>query len=91
MIHSRQTRKLAELRAKTDRQLVEYLSAQLNRALVCAATGESLSLAEMLYEEAHRLIPAVTGATEAECRSLTTRLRALRNLLRQHTVSACVA
>lgn len=91
MTCSPHTRKLAELRAKTDRQLVEYLSAQLNRALVFAGTGESLSHAEALYEEAHRLLPAVTGATEAEIRSLTIRLRALRIMLARYTAPACVA
>lgn len=87
MTHSRQNRKLAELRAKTDRQLVEYLSTQLDRAMAWAETGESLPRAESIYEELRRLLP-VTCADDREWSDLRSRANELADLLGCRQLSA---
>ncbi|HKE26227.1 MAG TPA: hypothetical protein VKB88_27915 [Bryobacteraceae bacterium] len=87
---SRQMHKLAELRAKTDRQLVNYLSAQLDRALELAATGRSLGRAERIYVEVRRLLPLAVNVGDAQWRSLLSRLHRLRHALDNYSVS-CVA
>lgn len=91
MTHAREARKLAELRAKTDRQLVEFLSAQLDRALALAEAGESLIRAENIYGEVRRLLPLVKNANYAEWRRLIARMYELRELLGGYSVSHCVA
>jgi hypothetical protein len=85
------TRKLAELRAKTDRQLANYLSEQLDRALVLAEAGESLGFAEKVYAEVQRLFPLATTGNECQWRSFLSRLNRLRHLLDVHTVISFVA
>jgi hypothetical protein len=87
---SRQTRKLAELRAKTDRELANYLSAQLDRALALAEAGESLVRAEEILAEVRRLFPAANSATDCQRRTLLSRVHRLRALLDMYSVS-CVA
>lgn len=88
---SRQNSKLAELRAKTDRQLVNYLSAQLDRGLELAEAGESLGEAEKIYAEVQRLFPLVSTTNECQWRALISRVNRLRHLLDAYTLSSCVA
>ena len=88
---SRHTRKLAELRAKTDRELVNYLAAQLDRALALAEAGESLGRAEDIFAEVRRLFPAATSANDCQRRTLLSRVNRLRALLDMNSVSAWVA
>lgn len=90
MNSSRQMHKLAELRAKTDRQLVNYLSAQLDRALELAEAGKSLGRAEKIYVEVRQLFPLAAGANDCQWRSFLSRLNRLRHVLDNHSVS-CVA
>lgn len=85
-----QTQKLAELRAKTDQQLVNYLSAQLDRALEFAEGGRSLRRAEEIYWEVRRLFPVAASASDCQWRSFLSRLNRLRHILDTHSVS-CVA
>lgn len=85
------TRKLAELRAKTDQQLANYLSAQLDRALLLAEAGKSLGYAERVYSEVQRLLPLATWSSECQWRGLLLRLDRLRHLLDAYTLSSCVA
>jgi hypothetical protein len=82
--------KLAELRAKTDRQLVNYLSAQLDRALELAESGRSLRQAEKIYAEVRTLFPVATEATDCHWQSFLSRLNRLRHVLDSYSVS-CVA
>ena len=86
-----QTRKLAELRDKTDRQLLNYLCAQLDRALALAEAGESLGHAEEILAEVRRLFPAATSANDCQRRTLLSRVHRLRALLDMYSVSSCVA
>lgn len=85
------TRKLAELRAKTDRQLVNYLSAQLDRAISLAEAGESLGSAERVYGEVQRLFPVASTGNECQWRGFLSRLNRLRHLLDAYTISSFVA
>lgn len=91
MNRSGHTRKLAELRAKTDRQLVNYLSAQLDRAIALAEAGKSLGDAERVYAEVQRLFPVATPGNECQWRGFLSRLNRLRHLLDGYTVSSYVA
>jgi hypothetical protein len=68
--------KLAELRAKTDRQLVILIRSTLDEGL--RSRGE----AERAYSEVRALLPAVRDVTEAERRRLESKLVRLRELLR---------
>ena len=88
---SKQNRKLAELRAKTDRQLVNYLSAQLDRAISLAEAGESLGEAERIYAEVRSLFPLATRANECEWRAFIAGVNRLRHLLDTFSFSSCVA
>jgi len=85
------TRKLAELRAKTDRQLLNYVSAQLDRALALAEAGERLGEAEKIYAEAHRLFAMACGSNDCQWRSFLSRLSRLRQLLDTCSLTSCVA
>jgi hypothetical protein len=87
---SRQTHKLAELRAKTDEQLLNYLSAQLDRALELAEAGKSLSRAEKIHGEVRRLFPLATVANDSLRHSFFSRLNRLRRVLDTCSIS-CVA
>jgi hypothetical protein len=86
-----QTRKLAELRAKTDRQLFEYVSAQLDRALALAEAGERLGQAEKIYAEVHRLFAMASRGNDCQWRSFLSRLSRLRRLLDAYSLTSCVA
>jgi hypothetical protein len=82
--------KLAELRAKTDRQLVILLRSRLDDGLrsARASAAEARAEAERAYSEAIVLLPTVRHATEAERRPLESKLTRLRELLHTHPVHA---
>ena len=74
--------KLAELRARTDRDLVRILNADLERSLALAnvaATKHSVfrSQAEARYTRAKMLLPKLSGLTTAEQADLETKLKEL--------------
>jgi len=74
--------KLAELRARTDRDLVRILNADLERALVLAsvaATSHSIfrSQAETMYMRAKTLLPQLSEVTARERAELEARLKEL--------------
>ena len=78
--------KLAELRAKTDRQLVVLLRSRLDDGLRSAwvSAAETRAEAERAYSEALVLLPTVRHATEAERRPLEFKLTRLQELLHTH-------
>jgi hypothetical protein len=67
--------KLAELRAKTDRQLVILIRSTLDDGLASRAE------AERVYSEVRALLPTVCDVTEAERRCLESKLARLRGFL----------
>jgi hypothetical protein len=67
--------KLAELRAKTDRQLVILMRSRLDGGL------RSRAEAERAYSEVRALLATVRDASEAERRLLESKLARLRELL----------
>ncbi len=75
-----ETRKLAELRAKTDRQVCELISRRLDEGVSEAADGW-IGKAEGAYAEAQRLLPMVRDAERAA--SLQAKLGRLRVLLNE--------
>jgi hypothetical protein len=72
--------KLAELRTKTNRQLVILLRSKLDDGLASHAE------AERAYSEVRALLPAVRDVTEAERRRLESKLARLRGLLDERTM-----
>ncbi len=91
--------KLAQLRARTDRQLVELISAKLDRGFSYAralasrdskapweATREFQQRAEDAWCEAHHLLPALNGPAEKDRALLQLRERILREVLDQFAV-----
>jgi hypothetical protein len=79
MMQTSETRKLAELRAKTDRQLLAFLSARLDRGL--AEAGNSFIHGAQVEQEVRRLLPLLEYANPAEWRRLQTRLSELSEIL----------
>ena len=88
--------KLAQLRARTDRQLVELISARLDRGYAYAralaapeseaqraAVAEFQQRAEDAWREAHRLLPALNGIAETDRAALLRRAAILREILDQ--------
>jgi predicted DCC family thiol-disulfide oxidoreductase YuxK len=75
--------KLAQLRAKTDRELLILIGSTLD-GLRSARTSE----AERAYAEARALLPTVRDVTEAERRRLEAKLARLRGLLDERPVHA---
>ncbi|HTT62572.1 MAG TPA: hypothetical protein VMG35_12045 [Bryobacteraceae bacterium] len=74
--------KLAELRARTDRDLVRILNADLERGLALAnvaATRRSVfrTQAEVLYARAKTLLPRLSGVSPDELGELEARLKEL--------------
>jgi hypothetical protein len=67
--------KLAELRAKTDRQLVTLIRSTLDDGLASRVE------AEKAYSEIRALLPTIRDVTEAERRRLESKLARLRGLL----------
>jgi hypothetical protein len=74
--------KLAELRAKTDRQLVILIRSTLDEGL------RSRAEAERAYFEVRALLPTVRDVTEAERRGLEAMLARLRQLLDERPMCA---
>ena len=74
--------KLAELRAKTDRQLVILIGSALDGGL------RSRAAAERAYSEVRALLPTVRDVTEAERRRWEAKLARLRGLLDERPVHA---
>ena len=72
--------KLAELRAKTDRQLVILLRSRLDGGLASRAQ------AKRAYAEVRVLLPTVREVTEAERRRLELKLARLRGFLEERPV-----
>ena len=72
-------RKLAELRAKTDRELVHFIDRTLDRALAPHARPEAE--AHNAYAEVTRLLPLVDGVAEARRLGLNERVEELARLL----------
>jgi hypothetical protein len=91
MTHPRETRKLAELRAKTDRQLLVLVSKQLDRALALAEAGECVIRAKEIYREVRRLLPLAESANHAEWCRLAARMKRLREVLDSYSVAHWVA
>lgn len=74
--------KLAELRARTDRDLVRILNVDLERGLALAnvAAGKHSvfrSQAEAIYNRARALLPRLSRLTAAEQKDLETKLKEL--------------
>jgi|ERR1017187_3241229 hypothetical protein len=95
----RHTKKLAQLRAHTDRQLVELISARLDRGFAYArvlaardsqtdwaAAREFQQRAENAWREAHHLLPALNGIAETDRAALLHRAEILRAVLDQFAV-----
>ncbi len=95
----RHTKKLAQLRARTDRQLVGLISARLDRGFAYArvlaardsqAQGAAVSefhrRAEDAWREAHHLLPALDGTAEIDRAALLHRAGILREVLDQYAV-----
>lgn len=89
-----ESRKLAELCAKTDRQLHEIISTRLDRGLAYArllldedaqrrwaSLDEFCSGAEKAYREVARLLPVLRGVSRRERHRLESRLGQLRDIL----------
>jgi hypothetical protein len=74
--------KLAQLRAKTDRELVILIGSTLEDGL--RSRGE----AERAYSEIRALLPTVRDVTEAERRRLESELARLRGLLDERPMRA---
>jgi hypothetical protein len=70
-------RKLAELRAKTDRQLVNFIDRRLDHALAPDGPAEARSI----YAEVMRLLPLVHGLAEARRLGLNARAEELARLV----------
>jgi hypothetical protein len=97
----RHVKKLAQLRARTDRQLVELISAKLDRgfayARVLAArdsgasrpmSREFLQRAEEAWHEANHLLPALGGNVGTDRAALLRRAGVLREVLDQFAADA---
>ena len=74
------TSQLAELRARTDRELAGYVRHRLELGLRLAS-AQSWGDAETAYAESAHLLPVVDGLDESEQRLLHAELRHLREML----------
>jgi predicted exporter len=75
-----QSSKLDELRAKTDRQLVAFISSRLNEILQLCDQADRTE-AEKVYQESRALLSLVYGLTSGERRRLEWKLLQVRELL----------
>lgn len=78
--------KLLELRAKTDRQLVELVTRTLEAARCFARSEEFRSRAERACDEVSRLLPMLAAA---ERRRFAARLDEVYEILRPAARAAC--
>jgi hypothetical protein len=76
--------KLAELREKTDRQLVLVIARRLDSGLEYALSGSKLQ-AKSAQREVRSLMPLIASVTTAEKRRLETKLAQLEATLREAT------
>jgi len=74
------TPKLAELRARTDRQLAEYVHRRVELGFHLAH-AQSWASAEAACAEAARLLPLIYGLEESQRRRLEIALEQLRETL----------
>ena len=74
------TSQLAELRARTDRELAGYVRHRLELGLRLAS-AQSWRDAEAAYAESAHLLPVIDGLDESEQRLLNAELRHLREML----------
>ena len=94
-------RKLTELRSKTDRQLIAFITHRLDSGLNyarLAAGPDSVgdwtsaevfqSRAERAYDEARVLMPWLEQASHTELQRLESKLLSLRGLLEESTIHA---
>jgi hypothetical protein len=80
--------KLHELQAKTDRQLLSLVYAQLETALRSESTGNQ-TLAARAYVEASRLLPLLRDISAAERARLEAQLDLVRDRLSEEAASIC--
>ncbi|HLK68561.1 MAG TPA: hypothetical protein VKU19_34245 [Bryobacteraceae bacterium] len=75
--------KLARLRAKTNEDLVRYLTRELNLGVRLAAEADDQSLrrAEESYSEIARLLPLVSSLDRSEQSRIEARFQRLRDIL----------
>jgi hypothetical protein len=96
-----ETNKLAELCAKTDRELHALISGRLDRGLSFArllldeearqrwsSMDEFAARAESAHADVSRLLPVLRGITPAERRRLESRLAQLREILDRASLCA---
>jgi hypothetical protein len=74
------TSQLAELRARTDRELAQYVRHRLELGLRLGSV-QSWREAEAAYAESAHLLPVVYGLDDTEQRLLHAELRHLRDML----------
>ena len=93
--------KLIELRSKTDRQLVAFITSRLDVGLTYArlvadlgsdnnwASAEAFQASAVkAYDEVRALLPWIDDVTRAERRRLESKLEQLRELLDESTIHA---
>ena len=85
-----ESRKLIELRAKTDRQLVALITKLLDSALELAGVEPLGSGLQRTYDEVSVLLPWVDNLPLAERRLLEWRLARLRYVLRDVSSDAAL-
>lgn len=78
---SRESSRLSELRAKTDRQLVTFITNRLNSGLRLAGIDAYRAETGRIYDEVSALLPWVYDLTEAERLVLDAKLVQLRESL----------
>ena len=91
-----ETRKLVELSAKTDRQLIALIVSRLEAGFTflrladeaairrnCRAAAEQQSIARKAYEEARTLLPCVRIFARAEKQQLECRLQQLQDSIEE--------
>lgn len=81
-----QNSKLLELRAKTDRQLVELITRTLEIARCFARAEEYHPRAERACDEVRRLLPLIDGP---ERRRFASRLNEIGEMLHPTAAAAC--
>ena len=82
--------KLAELRAKTDADLIRYVTNELTAGIRFASTPDEMSRvrAEEVHSEIERLLPVVNGLGDGERRRLTAKFERLGEMLNRTPVLA---
>lgn len=81
--------KLAELRSKTDRQLLALIGNRLDAAFASAQSAGGATRAEQLYAEVRVLLALTESALPSELRRIERRLQQLATLLEGRIRAAC--